>query len=416
MMDPLVALGDWLLGLAAKINLPPAVSQVILYLIGVIIIATVALVITIFNTWLERKIAARLQDRIGPNRVGPWGLLQPIADAIKMLTKEDTTPAAADKVAYNVAPILAVVSVLLIWAVIPFTSVWYGTKLNVAVLYIAAVGSFGVLAVLMAGWSSNNKYALLGAFRAVSQLISYEVPLFLSLLVPVLLARSMDISVIVEKQGTILEMFVVAAPLAALLFFISSVAEVGRTPFDLLEAESEIVAGYHIEYSGFKFGMFQAGEFMHTFTIGALTALLFLGGWQGPLVDQFPILGLVYFMGKSFAVYFVTMWMRSTLPRIRIDHMQSLNWKILVPVALVLLMLTPLVDYFTKDLGVLFSAFAGGPLELTLTWRTAALLLTNLVVGVAAIDIIRRTSKRNTRARQRFPERAVARPPKEEAA
>ncbi|TAK12960.1 MAG: NADH-quinone oxidoreductase subunit NuoH [Anaerolineae bacterium] len=416
MMDPLVALGDWLLSLAAKINLPPAVSQVILYLLGVSVIATVALVITIFNTWLERKIAARLQDRIGPNRVGPWGLLQPIADAIKMLTKEDTTPAAADKVAYNIAPILAVVSVLLIWAVIPFTSVWYGTKLNVAVLYIAAVGSFGVLAVLMAGWSSNNKYALLGAFRAVSQLISYEVPLFLSLLVPVLLARSMDISVIVEKQGSFLEMFVVAAPLAALLFFISSVAEVGRTPFDLLEAESEIVAGYHIEYSGFKFGMFQAGEFMHTFTIGALTALLFLGGWQGPLVDQYPILGLVYFMGKSFAVYFVTMWMRSTLPRIRIDHMQALNWKILVPVALVLLMLTPLVDYFTKDLGVLFSAFPGSPGELTLTWRTAALLLTNLVVGIGALDIIRRTSKRNTKARQRFPERAVARPPKEEAA
>ncbi len=415
-MDPLAALGEWFLNLLAMINLPPAVGQILLYLIGVAVIATVALVITIFNTWLERKIAARLQDRVGPNRVGPWGLLQPIADALKMLTKEDTTPAGADKIAYNVAPILAVVSVLLIWAVVPFTSQWYGTRLNVAVLYIAAVGSFGVLAVLMAGWSSNNKYALLGAFRAVSQLISYEVPLFLSLLIPVLLARSMDISTIVEKQGTLLEMFVVAAPLAALLFFISSVAEVGRTPFDLLEAESEIVAGYHIEYSGFKFGMFQAGEFMHTFTISALTAILFLGGWQGPLVDQFPILGLVYFMGKSFVVYFVTMWMRSTLPRIRIDHMQSLNWKVLVPVALVLLMLTPLVDFFTKDLGNLFSLFAGGPLELTLSVRAAALLLTNIVVTLGAIEVIRRSVKRTTKARVAFPQRAVARPPKEEAA
>lgn len=415
-MDPLAALGEWFLNLLAMINLPPAVGQILIYLIGVIVIATVALVITIFNTWLERKIAARLQDRVGPNRVGPWGLLQPIADALKMLTKEDTTPAGADKIAFNIAPILAVVSVLLIWAVVPFTSQWYGTRLNVAVLYIAAVGSFGVLAVLMAGWSSNNKYALLGAFRAVSQLISYEVPLLLSLLIPVLMARSMDISTIVEKQGTLLEMFVVAAPLAFLLFFISSLAEVGRTPFDLLEAESEIVAGYHIEYSGFKFGMFQAGEFMHTFTISALTAILFLGGWQGPLVDQFPILGLVYFMGKSFAVYFVTMWMRSTLPRIRIDHMQSLNWKVLVPVALVLLMLTPLVDFFTKDLGNLFSLFAGGPLELTLSVRAGALLLTNLAIMMGAIEVIRRSVKRATKARVPFPQRAVARPPKEEAA
>ncbi|MBI3159012.1 MAG: NADH-quinone oxidoreductase subunit NuoH [Chloroflexi bacterium] len=413
MTDPLALLGDWLLNLLAQLNLPPGLRQVILYLLGVSVIATVALVITIFNTWLERKIAARIQDRLGPNRVGPWGLLQPIADAIKMLTKEDTTPAAADKVAYNIAPILAVVSVLLIWAVIPFTSQWFGTQLNVAVLYIAAVGSFGVLAVLMAGWSSNNKYALLGAFRAVSQLISYEVPLFLSLLIPVLLARSMDISVIVEKQATLLEMYVVAAPLAALLFFISSVAEVGRTPFDLLEAESEIVAGYHIEYSGFKFGMFQAGEFMHTFTIAALTALLFLGGWQGPGVAQAPILGLFYFMGKSFAVYFVTMWMRSTLPRIRIDHMQALNWKILVPIALTLLMLTPIVDYFTKDLGVLFSAFGGA---LTLSWRFAALLLTNILVTLAAIEAVRRNAKRNFVERSRFPERPVARPPREEAA
>ncbi len=415
-MDPLAALGEWFLNLLAMINLPPAVGQILLYLIGVIVIATVALVITIFNTWLERKIAARLQDRVGPNRVGPWGLLQPIADALKMLTKEDTTPAGADKIAFNIAPILAVVSVLLIWAVVPFTSQWYGTRLNVAVLYIAAVGSFGVLAVLMAGWSSNNKYALLGAFRAVSQLISYEVPLLLSLLIPVLMARSMDISTIVEKQGTLLEMFVVAAPLAFLLFFISSVAEVGRTPFDLLEAESEIVAGYHIEYSGFKFGMFQAGEFMHTFTISALTAILFLGGWQGPLVEQFPILGLVYFMGKSFAVYFVTMWMRSTLPRIRIDHMQSLNWKVLVPVALVLLMLTPLVDFFTKDLGNLFSLFVGSPAELTLSVRAGALLLTNLAIMLGAIEVIRRSVKRATKARVPFPRRDEARPPIEEAA
>ena len=237
--DPVAFLAQWLVDLMALINLPPSLINFISTLIGVVVVASFGLIAVIFLIWLERKVAARFQDRIGPNRAGPYGLLQTLADMIKLITKEDITPAKADKIAFNIAPILSVVAVLLIWAVIPFAPGWIGSDLNVGVLYIAAVGSFGILSVLMAGWSSNNKYALLGAFRAVAQLISYEVPMLITLLIPVLLARTMGMMGIVEAQST---WFVLLAPIPAFLFLISSIAEIGRTPFDLLEAESEIVA------------------------------------------------------------------------------------------------------------------------------------------------------------------------------
>lgn len=394
--DPLVFIGNWFTGLLASLNLSAGLINVIINFIGVMIVATVVLVIFIFLTWLERKVAARFQDRIGPNRVGPFGLLQPIADALKMITKEDTTPAGADKIAYNIAPLLSVVSVLMMWAVIPFTATWYGTNLNVGILYIAAIGSFGVISVLMAGWSSNNKYALLGAFRAVAQLISYEVPLFLSMLIPVLLARSMGLNDIAMAQESV--WFIILAPMAALLFFISSLAEIGRTPFDLLEAESEIVAGYHVEYSGMKFGMFQAGEFMHALTSAALMGLLFFGGWNGPFVDQVPILGLVYFFGKTGFFYFISMWIRSTLPRIRIDKMMALNWKFMVPVSIVMLMTVPILDYFVKDMG---------------TTRTFAHLGLNVVLLLGTMEFARRSFNSSRVDRKRFESRPVAVPPEE---
>ena len=308
--DPVASIADWLRNLLMNSwNLDGDLTEVILKLIGAIVVGGLVLLIFILQTWIERKTVARIQDRIGPNRVGPRGLLQPIADAIKMVTKEDTTPLGADKVAYNLAPIISVFSVIMIWAVIPYTQTWIGTDLSIGVLYIAAAGSFSVLAILMAGWSSNNKYALLGAFRGVALLISYEIPLFLSLLVPVFLARSMSVNTIVEKQAGL--WFVVYAPLAFVIYLISAQAEIGRSPFDLLEAESEIVAGYHVEYSGMKFGLFQAGEFTHAFTFGAIASLLFFGGWQGPGVETYPVLGVVYFFSKTFFFYFVTMWTRS---------------------------------------------------------------------------------------------------------
>ena len=318
--------------LVGQLHLPAPLVNVLLMIIGVVVVATFCLVFPLFLIWFERRVVARMQDRMGPNRVGWQGLLQTIADALKLLTKEDITPIGADKVVYNLSPVLSVVAVISMWAVIPFAHNIVGTDVNIGALYIVSVGSLGTLAIMMGGWASNNKYALLGAFRTVAQLVSYEVPMILSLLVPVILAQSMGMNDIVRAQKDV--WFIVSAPLAALIFFATSVAEVGRTPFDLLEAESEIVAGFHIEYSGMKFAMFFVAEFMHAFTVGALTAILFLGGWQGPWAEQVPWLGVVYFMLKAFAGYFLVILMRATLPRIRIDHMLDLNWKFFTPISL----------------------------------------------------------------------------------
>lgn len=409
--DPVTWIAENLGGWLTDLGVSDTWTTVILLGLGALTIAGLLMLNFILQTWIERKVAGRIQDRIGPNRVGPFGLLQPIADAIKMVTKEDTTPDKADKIPYNIAPILLVVSVILIWGVLPFASNMVGADLNVAVLYVSAVGSFGILAVLMAGWSSNNKYALLGAFRAVAQLVSYEVPLFLALLIPVLLARSMSVVDIVNVQANG-QWFVLAAPLAFVIYFISSIAEAGRSPFDLMEAESEIVAGYHVEYSGMKFGLFQAGEFMHAFTIGALVSLLFFGGWDltpfnfipGLEVFQkaFPLIGLVVFLAKTFFFYFITIWIRLTVPRIRIDVMLNLNWKFLVPLSIFLLMAMPLAVYFTKEMAV------GG--------QTLVYLGVNLVIGFFALDYARRQNNRQMVVRERFPERPVAVPPQEESA
>lgn len=387
--DPIRVINEWLTGLLASL-LPEAWATLLSNVIGVVAVSSFGLILVIFLIWLERKVAARFQDRIGPNRAGPYGLLQTIADIVKLLTKEDSIPEKADKITFNLAPIISMIAVLLIWAVVPFAPGWIGTDLNVGVLYIAAVGSFGILSILMAGWSSNNKYALLGAFRAVAQLISYEVPMLLTLLVPVLLARSMGMVDVVQDQSV---WFIALAPLAGIIFLVSSIAEVGRTPFDLIEAESEIVAGYHTEYTGMKFGLFFAAEFLHAFTVGVLFAILFLGGWRGPGAEQFPILGVLYLMAKSTIGYFIVMWVRSTLPRIRIDHMLDLNWKVLTPVALALLIITAVLDKLFSETAL----------------RVPALLAGNLVVLVLAWAIIRVGTRRARRERKAFKERPEAR-------
>jgi NADH-quinone oxidoreductase subunit H len=390
--DPIVFFGDVLVDLMAALNMPPSLINFISTLIGVVAVASFGLIGVIFLIWVERKVAARFQDRIGPNRAGPYGLLQTLADIIKLITKEDSIPEKADKLAFNIAPVLSVVSVLLIWAVVPFASGWIGTDINVGVLYVAAVGSFGILSILMAGWSSNNKYALLGAFRAVAQMISYEVPLLITLLIPVLLARSMGMMSIVEAQTV---PFILLAPIPALLFLISSIAELGRTPFDLLEAESEIVAGFHTEYTGMKFGLFFAGEFLHAFTVGVLTAVLFLGGWRGPGAETYPFLGMIYLMGKAFLGYFIIMWVRSTLPRIRIDHMLAFNWKFLTPLTLSLLIMTAIVDKIYSETAL----------------RVPALLTGNVVIFIITIVVLRETSRRQQKTRKKFKRRPVAKAP-----
>src|SRR5258708_24357122 len=247
-------------------------------LLGVVAVSTFGLLWIIFGIWLERKFAGSVQDRLGPNRTGPYGLFQTCADLGKLLKKEDMKADGADKFIFNVAPLLSVAGVLLIWEVVPFSKDWIGSDLNVGALYFTAVGSLATLSILLAGWGSNNKYALLGAFRVIAALISYEVPMVLSILIPVLLAGTMSMQGIVEAQHI---WYIFVVPVTAVLFFTSSLAEIGRSPFDLIEAESEIVAGFNIEYSGMKFCMFFAAEFLHAFTISVLTAILFFGGWRG---------------------------------------------------------------------------------------------------------------------------------------
>lgn len=384
--DPFGWLWRTLVGLMTGVGLSEELASLILRLVGALVLTGLVLTLAgVFLTWLDRKLSARIQDRLGPNRVGPFGLLQPIADALKLVTKEDITPAGADRLVYNLAPLLAVMSVVGLWAVVPFAPQLIGSDLNVGLLYLVSIGSIGTLAIIMAGWASNNKYALLGAFRTVAQLVSYEVPMVLALIVPTMLAGSMAMGEIVARQRDI--WFIFFAPLAALIFFISSLAEVGRTPFDLMEAESEIVSGYNVEYSGMKFGMFYVAEFLHAFTISALTATIFLGGWQGPGAAEYPLLGLVYFVIKTSVVYFAVTLMRFTLPRIRIDQMNALNWKFLTPLALAVVIVTAVADKAGVEAG----------------WsRLAALLAANgalALVTLAALAAQARRLRRRIEAR-----------------
>jgi NADH-quinone oxidoreductase subunit H len=330
--------------------LSPELITFVLNFLGAFVIALGVLLFTLFLIWAERKIVARIQDRLGPNRVGPFGLLQTVADLVKLITKELVVPEGADLGPYNLAPLLAVMSVIGLWAVVPLAPKLFGADINVGILYVVSIGAIGTLSIMLAGISSNNKYALLGAFRTVAQMVSYAVPMVLALIVPTLLAGSMGMVEIVEEQRSI--WFVAIAPLAALIFFVSSIAEVGRAPFDLLEAESEIVAGFHIEYSGLRFGMFFVAEFLHAFTISALTATLFFGGWQGPGANMYPLLGLFYFLIKTSLIYFVTIWIRGSFPRIRIDQMNQLNWKLITPLALASLMVTAVVEKLVADMGL----------------------------------------------------------------
>jgi NADH-quinone oxidoreductase subunit H len=364
--DPFGFLILWFHSLLQGWGLSGDLILLISYVVGAFLLATGSLMLVIFLIWVERKIGGRVQDRLGPNRVGPYGLIQPIADMLKIFTKEYITPDGADKVTYNLAPILSVGAIIMIWAVVPFTITLYGSNLNIGILYIIAVGGLGELGIIMAGWGSNNKFALLGAFRAVAQLLSYEIPMVVSLLVPVMLSGSMNLNEIVRAQTV---PFIVLAPIAALVFFISSIAENGRAPFDLLEAESEIVAGFNVEYSGLKFGFFFVGDFLHAFTIALVFAVVFLGGWTGPGADTLPILGFVYLMIKTSIMYFLGLLIRFSLPRFRIDQMMALNWKMLVPLSLAAVAATAVVAKLAP---------AGNLLV-----RIIVLLLVNLIIWLA---------------------------------
>jgi NADH-quinone oxidoreductase subunit H len=295
--------------------------------------------------WLvycERRLLGWIQIRLGPNRAGPFGLLQPVADIVKLLTKEDVVPAGADRIIFLYAPAVVAASALLIFAVVPFGSAWtlWGKKIplvvsdiNVGLLYAFAMSSLGVYGVALGGWASNSKFSLLGGLRGVAQMISYELSLGLSLVPVVMLAHSFSLVDIVNAQAKY--PFILIQPHTFLIFFLSATAEIKRIPFDLPEAENELVAGYHTEYSGMRFGLYFLGEYVTMVVLGALVAVFFLAGWRGPLLPP-----IIWFMAKVVLVVFVMIWMRATLPRLRYDQLMQLGWKLLVPAALLNIILT----------------------------------------------------------------------------
>ena len=294
-----------------------------------------------YLTLYERKTLARIQVRIGPNRAGPSGFFQPVADAVKLIFKEELLPEKADKITFLLAPIVTVVPALIILAVVPFGDKvtlfgrqisLYITDLNVGILYITTIASISVYGIVLAGWSSNNKYATMGGIRSTAQMISYELALGLAFIGPILLANSMSLLDIVKAQSPL--WYVVFQPLGAGVFWVSTLAEVNRAPFDMPEAEQELTAGYHTEYSGMKFALFFMAEYIKMIAVSAIAATLFFGGYRGPFVDQLPWLGPVYLLIKIVALLFGMIWVRATLPRIRYDRLMAFGWKLLFPLAL----------------------------------------------------------------------------------
>jgi NADH-quinone oxidoreductase subunit H len=302
------------------------------WLVFTVIILVFVLGLVMGFIYLERRILGVLQARRGPNRTGPFGLLQPIADAVKVLLKEDIIPDKADKLVYWLAPIVAFFPVLLIFAVIPFQDGALLADLNIGILYVMAVTSISSIGVFMAGWSSSNKYSMLGAMRGVASLVSYEIPLLLSTVGVIIVTGSLSLSQIVQAQDI---PFILLQPMGFLLFFIGGCAEINRSPFDLLEADSELVAGHHTEYSGMKFAMFYLVEYAEALALSAVIATIFLSGWRGPLIPPW-----LWFVIKVIAVFFVMIWTRSTFPRIRIDQLMALAWKFLFPLSIINLLLT----------------------------------------------------------------------------
>jgi NADH-quinone oxidoreductase subunit H len=320
----------------------PLISSIISVGAIIVVFATLFAVTTV----LERKGLGRIQNRYGPNRVGPWGFLQPAADGLKTLTKEDLVPASADKVVHLLAPLVLVTPAFLALAVLPVGRNMVAVDLDCAVLFFFAVGSATELAVFMAGWSSRNKYSLLGAMRAIAQMISYEVPLILSALTAIMMAGSLSPAKIVEAQAGYtgwLPHWHLLTPWGFAgfgLFLIAAAAESNRSPFDLPEGESEIIAGYYIEYSGFKFALFFLGEYIGMFAVSGMAITLFLGGWQAPLPFLEFIPSYLWFFGKMLALICVFIWVRGTLPRLRMDQLMGFAWKFMLPLALVNILVT----------------------------------------------------------------------------
>jgi NADH-quinone oxidoreductase subunit H len=326
---------------------------IILLVVKVLLVLGVVLTFVAYLTLLERKVLGWIQVRLGPNRVGPWGLLQPLADGVKLIMKEEITVADANKAVYLIAPLIVVTCALIPFAVIPFAkglglesilgpmaqkydlNSGVVSDINVGILYIFGVSSLGVYGVVLGGWASNNKYSLLGSIRTGAQMISYELGLSLSVIGVLMLAGSLSLTGIVGAQDSVLKWYIFRQPLGFLLFLIAGSAEIARTPFDLLECENELVAGYQTEYSSMKFGLFYLGEYAHLLFLSSLATTLYLGGWQGPILPP-----IVWFLLKTFFFVFLFVWIRGTYPRLRYDRVMSFGWKVLLPLGIFNVMIT----------------------------------------------------------------------------
>ena len=329
----------WLLSLLASFGVPAWLLTVISAVLVIGTIIAVFLTLFALTSVMERKILARVQNRYGPNRVGPFGLFQPVADGIKMITKEDLVPRSADKIVHFLAPVVMMVPALLVLAILPYGRDMVPAELDAGILYFFAVGAGTEVAVFMAGWGSNNKYSVMGAMRAIAQMVSYELPLIISAVVVAMVTGSLSPSAIVAAQGTFSfgffpgwYLFTPWGFVAGLLFYIAALAESNRCPFDLPEGESELVAGHLTEYSGFKYATFFMAEYVGMFAICGLLVTLFLGGWQSP-IPFLPLPSWFWFFGKIAFVAFTMIWVRATLPRLRIDHLMTFAWKFMLPMS-----------------------------------------------------------------------------------
>ena len=318
------------------------IAGFIILIVKLTMVLLFVLLVAAYLVWVERKFLARLQIRYGPNRAGTFGLLQPLADIVKLITKEDTVPDGADKAFFLIAPAIVATTAFLMFSVVPFgrdITLWgrkiplVVTDLNIGLLFVFAMSSLSVYGVALGGWASNSKYALLGCIRGAAQMISYELSLGLSLIPVVMMAHSFSVVDIVQSQQRY--PFIIFQPLAFLIFLISAMAESKRIPFDLPEAENELIAGYHTEYSGMRFGLFFLGEYVHIMVFGGLLAVFFLGGWRGPFLP--PLVWLLIKMALA-AIFMI--WVRGTLPRLRYDQLMVLGWKVLIPLALVNIVVT----------------------------------------------------------------------------
>ena len=327
-------------------GLPEIVRLVLPMLVSCLLVFAVLALTVLFLVWMERKVSAHIQDRLGPMYVGGWhGWAQTLADALKLLLKEDIIPASADRLLYKMAPFIVFLGAFAAYVVVPFGASWFVTDLNIGILYVVAAGSLSVVGIILAGWASNNKYSLYGGMRAAAQIISYEIPAAMAIMSVILQVGSLSMVDIVEAQkGGIQNWFLFRNPfvfLSFIVYFIASLAEVNRTPFDIPEAESELVAGYHTEYSGMRFAFFFLAEYANMLLVASVATTLFLGGWTqvlpASLVPQ-VIPGPITFFVKVMAVVFIQMWLRWSVPRLRVDQLMYLSWKVLLPVSLVLVL------------------------------------------------------------------------------